>query len=236
VPRGKFVRYKICDEPPISQPPRWQIDPIGHFGTVRPVERQAELPQEKRPARPFSYVDFGLPVTDGASAIFRNDTMPSLVTRLLTLKAVDVMTSKPVTLVATASLASAVATLERHHITGAPVVDDAGKVIGMFSLWDFVRSQTRAGRSASQNLEISPQNSPAGARVPALIDSATVADWMSRTEGSVPRDQLLVEVARTMCIAHWHRVPVVMSDGQLVGIISTMDVLAAVVNLFDELQ
>lgn len=160
--------------------------------------------------------------------------MPSLVTRLLTLKAIDVMTSKPVTLDATASVASAVATLERHQITGAPVVDEAGRVIGMFSLWDFVHSQTRSGRSANRDPENPQLKSPEGARPPALAESVTVADWMSRTEGSVPRDQLLVEVARTMCIAHWHRVPVVMGDGQLVGIISTMDVLAALVNLFDE--
>jgi len=162
--------------------------------------------------------------------------LPSLVTRLLTLKAVDVMTCKPVTLVATASVAAAVATLERHQITGAPVVDDAGKVIGMFSLWDFVRSQTSRARTANQNPENPQQKALDGARPPAVAESATVADWMSRTEGSVPRDQLLVEVARTMCMAHWHRVPVVMGDGQLVGIISTMDVLAALVNLFDELK
>ncbi len=162
--------------------------------------------------------------------------MPSLVTRLITLKAVDVMTCKPVTLVATASVGSAVATLKRHQITGAPVVDDAGRVIGMFSLWDFVRSQTSPERSADQNQENPQQKALDGATPLPSAESATVADWMSRTEGSVPRDQLLVEVARTMCIAHWHRVPVVMADGQLVGIISTMDVLAALVNLFDELK
>jgi CBS domain-containing protein len=161
---------------------------------------------------------------------------PSLVSRLITLKAVDVMTSKPVTLTATASVASAVATLERRHITGAPVVDDAGRVIGMFSLWDFVRSQTSPERSASANPENSQQKKAVDGARPSSAESTTVADWMSRTEGSVPRDQLLVEVARTMCTAHWHRVPVVTGDGQLVGIISTMDVLAALVNLFDELM
>jgi len=162
--------------------------------------------------------------------------MPSLVTRLITLKAVDVMTGKPVTLTATASVASAIATLEQHHITGAPVVDDAGRVIGMFSLWDFVRSQTSPKRSANENQANPQQKTVHGARPSPSTESATVGDWMSRTEGSVPRDQLLVEVARTMCTAHWHRVPVVMGDGQLVGIISTMDVLAALVNLFDELM
>ena len=44
----------------------------------------------------------------------------------------------------------------------------------------------------------------------------------------------LVEVARVMCDGHWHRVPVVDDGGALCGIISTMDVLAALVNAADE--
>jgi CBS-domain-containing membrane protein len=37
-----------------------------------------------------------------------------------------------------------------------------------------------------------------------------------------------------MCDGHWHRVPVVDDAGALCGIISTMDVLAALVNAADE--
>jgi CBS domain-containing protein len=147
--------------------------------------------------------------------------MPSLVTRLIDLKASDVMTRNPVTLKGSETIASAIATLERHQITGAPVVEEGNRLIGILSLWDVVRSRGPAG-------------SPAG-RNQTETDSATVIDCMSPTVSGASPDQLLVDVARKMCVAHWHRVPVVSSDGQLVGIISTMDVLAALVNMFDEL-
>jgi CBS domain-containing protein len=135
--------------------------------------------------------------------------MPSLVTRLINLKASDVMTRNLVTLKGSDSISSAVATLERHQITGAPVVEEGNRLIGILSLWDVVRRQGAVG--------------------------TTVVDCMSPTVVGVSPDQLLVEVARKMCIAHWHRVPVVSSEGRLVGLISTMDVLAALVNMFDEL-
>jgi CBS-domain-containing membrane protein len=140
---------------------------------------------------------------------------------LITLKAADVMTRNPVTLKGSESITSAIATLERHQITGAPVVENGNRLIGILSLWDVVRSR-------------GPAVGPTG-RNQTETNSATVMDCMSPTVSGASPDELLVDVARKMCVAHWHRVPVLSSDGQLVGIISTMDVLAALVNMFDEL-
>ena len=64
--------------------------------------------------------------------------------------------------------------------------------------------------------------------------SEPVGKWMSRRLVSVREDTALVDVARIMCDGHWHRVPVVDRQGQLRGIVSTMDVLAAVVHSADE--
>jgi len=167
--------------------------------------------------------------------------MPSLVTRLINLKASDVMTRNPVTLDGRESVASAVATLQRHQITGAPVVEEGTRLIGILSLWDVVRGEGTAGVSSGRNSKHSCQDPAAQEHAfePAMplthADSATVMDCMSPTVSGASPDQLLVEVARKMCLAHWHRMPVVSSDGQLVGIISAMDVLAALVNMFDEL-
>ncbi len=168
--------------------------------------------------------------------------MPSLVTRMISLKAADVMTRNPVTLRGGESIASAVETLERHQITGAPVVDAEGRLIGVLSLWDVVRSRSAGGDSAGWSGDVfrhngeAAHNAPARARTLRFGESGTVVDCMSPTVSGASPDQLLVEVARKMCLAHWHRVPVVESDGRLVGIISTMDVLAALVNMFDELK
>lgn len=168
--------------------------------------------------------------------------MPSLVTRLISLTASDVMTRDPVTLRGGDSIASAVATLEQHQITGAPVVGGDGKLIGVLSLWDVVhRAQVGGALSArsGEDFRLSGdalQKAPEDARALRFAKGGTVVECMSPTVSGVAPDQLLVEVARKMCIAHWHRTPVVDSDGRLVGIISTMDVLAALVNMFDELK
>ena len=61
-----------------------------------------------------------------------------------------------------------------------------------------------------------------------------VEQRMSRQVTSVAAAAPLIEVARAMCSGHWHRVPVVDDEGALIGIISTMDVLAALVNVADE--
>ncbi len=168
--------------------------------------------------------------------------MPSLVTRLISLKASDVMTRNPVTLQGGESIASAVETLERHQITGAPVVDSEGRLIGVLSLWDVVRSRQGGGELLGRSGEVFRQNgdalqkAPENARSLRFAAGGSVIDCMSPTMSGVSPDQLLVEVARKMCIAHWHRVPVIGADGKLIGIISTMDVLAALVNMFDELK
>jgi CBS-domain-containing membrane protein len=169
--------------------------------------------------------------------------MPSLVTRFIELKAADVMTRNPVTLKGSDSLDSAIATFERHQITGAPVVDEEHRLIGVLSLWDIVRSRDVVGdrwdpteRAFSDESSLDRTPSMTATRTFSVGHPATVVDCMSPTVCGVSPDQLLVEVSRKMCIAHWHRTPVVADDGRLVGIISTMDVLAAFVNMFDEMH
>jgi len=151
----------------------------------------------------------------------------SLAERLMMLKARDVMAREPVVLTADASLSDAVATLERHAITGCPVVDRRGQLIGMLSLWDIARAKEKSPALA-ENAACSQSSEDVSA------GDATVKDRMSHNVGTVSETQSLVEVARTMCREHWHRLPVVGSNRRLKGIISTMDVLAALVNAFDE--
>jgi len=159
--------------------------------------------------------------------------MSSLDARLKTLKARDVMTHNTITLQEKVSLAQAVATLEQRKITGAPVVDPSDKLVGMLSLWDIVRTHDGAsilepcGATRGAETRGEPNARQSG-------NAATVGTCMSRNVGTVAEDQSLVNVARTMCEKHWHRVPVVDKAGRLLGIVSTMDVLAAFVNAFDE--
>jgi CBS domain-containing protein len=169
--------------------------------------------------------------------------MSRLPGRLGELVARDVMTADVITVVDSETIAAAVETLQAHHVSGAPVIDGSGKLVGILSLSDLVR--------ASSGLDQSDEELPPVALAhghdattwdlyekarPFKHESsaATVAEQMSRRITSVTQVAPLVEVARVMCSGHWHRVPVVDESGNLCGIISTMDVLAAMVNTVEE--
>lgn len=168
--------------------------------------------------------------------------MSPLPGRLNSLIARDVMTRSVIVVSADASIQDAVETLKQSRITGAPVVDEARKFVGILSVSDVVASgDDRKKSDAAPPVTLahgedavtwdlfeaaSPLQSNAGA--------TTVRNCMSRQVTSVTESAPLVEVARIMCRGHWHRVPVVDDTGALRGIISTMDVLAAIVNVADE--
>jgi CBS domain-containing protein len=59
---------------------------------------------------------------------------------------------------------------------------------------------------------------------------------MSKRVHSLLPGESLLKAARTMCEQHLHRLPVVDDEGRVVGIISTMDIVAAVVNAVDEMN
>jgi len=168
--------------------------------------------------------------------------MSLLSTRLKSLKARDVMTERLVVLRPDDTIQSAASLLRDLHISGAPVVDDSGAPIGLLSTADIipaVAARLRAGAAAP-----GPAGNADWPEICELLSSETTRDqaggadrvdrWMSRRLVSVRDDLPLVEVARVMCDGHWHRVTVIDAQSRLVGIVSTMDVLAAVVQAADE--
>ena len=69
----------------------------------------------------------------------------------------------------------------------------------------------------------------------APMNRGTTNRNMASAEQSIAADASLLEAGRVMCAAHVHRIPVL--DGErVVGIVSTMDIVAAMVNVVDELD
>jgi CBS-domain-containing membrane protein len=167
--------------------------------------------------------------------------MSNLPGRLGTLRARDVMTPDVIVLREADAIDEAVQTLRANHITGAPVVDGDGRFVGLLSITDLVVSDQPppAGVHHHRDLDHVPANlawnlfDQASPRDPGAAVER-VADRMTRAVATVGLNASLVDVARIMCDGHWHRVPVVKRTGALCGIISTMDILAAVVNVADE--
>jgi CBS-domain-containing membrane protein len=158
--------------------------------------------------------------------------------RMGSLVARDIMTERLVVFSEADPLSHAAQVLRERRISGAPVLGPQGDVVGMLTLTDVV------GDVAGRMRELLDRaGSPAGhadwKELDQLLKNAgspqgTVGERMTRQVVTVHEDAPLVEVARAMCFGHWHRVGVIDVSRRLVGIISTMDVLAALVQASDE--
>jgi CBS-domain-containing membrane protein len=167
-------------------------------------------------------------------------SMSLMTRRLKALTARDVMTERLVVLRPEDTIQHAANLLRDLHISGAPVVDQAGTPIGLLSTTDIVpavAARLRGGQPGTGG-----GNEWADLCALFAADSAgvlpvgedRVGRWMSRKLVSVRDDLPLIEVARVMCDGHWHRVTVIDAQSRLRGIVSSMDVLAAVVQAADE--
>lgn len=167
--------------------------------------------------------------------------MPNLSERLTTLTARDIMTEKLVLLEESHTIQHAANLFRDLQISGAPVVDSGGKPVGLLSVTDIIPA-VAARRSTAPVSPRPPSRESEWEEICEILNADggesgagdLVTKWMSRRLVSVREDTPLIEVARVMCDGHWHRLTVVDSNGKLRGILSTMDVLAALVHAADE--
>lgn len=94
--------------------------------------------------------------------------------------------------------------LVERQVSGAPVVDALGNLVGMLTERDCLRIALEAGYYTNIN--------------------GTVADFMSVDVCTVDAATPIIEVAELFVSSRYRRLPVV-EDGQLIGIITRRDVL-----------
>ena len=122
---------------------------------------------------------------------------------------VDLMTTNVATVSPDTSLRGAARIMFRSQVSGLPVTDDNGLLVGIITEADFLRLEL--SRFESDN--------------PASVES--VADIMTRTVETIGPNTPLIEAAKVMVAREVKRLPVVDDVDQLVGIISRMDVVNA---------
>lgn len=128
----------------------------------------------------------------------------------------EAMTTNVVTVSPDASITTAARIMRDTGISGLPVVDKHGKVVGILTEADLLH---RA---------VVPDPTEIKGRRKRLDSSgSTVADLMSREVVGVNRDDPLAKAARLMERARLRRLVVVGEDFTLQGIISRRDVIAA---------
>ena len=68
--------------------------------------------------------------------------------RMGDMRVADLMTIDPITVAIDATIEEAEELMRRHHVTGLPVVDDAGRLIGVISQTDILFLDVPGGASA----------------------------------------------------------------------------------------
>lgn len=121
----------------------------------------------------------------------------------------DYMTRDVITFHPLQSIADAMDTFLEHKISGAPVMDEDGKLIGILSEIDCMKIM----------VDEAYHNLPHG--------KITVMQYMSNNVAIVPINADVLDVASKFLHTHFRRFPVVDSNGKLVGQVSRRDILQA---------
>lgn len=139
----------------------------------------------------------------------------------------QIMTDEVVAVNMTATVEEAARLLVGHQIMAVPVVDDANRVVGIVNLNDLF-PKLRDMRFSGQRMAHLFNSLINMADLPDYYWSARklpVTEVMNRQLPSLSVDDTLAEVASQLLYSDYHSLPVVEADGQLVGIISRMDLI-----------
>jgi len=140
----------------------------------------------------------------------------------------DVMTKNVITLNSEMSLEQAWNTFYEHKITGAPVVESSGTLVGILSQTDLAReafekhlkgfqeSALHSMTSYFQTLEERP--------LPDFFKRVKVGDIMDQDVVTASINDSIPEVATKMRQNHIHRI-VIVDKEKVVGIVSALDLL-----------
>lgn len=146
------------------------------------------------------------------------------------MKASDIMSTDVVTVGPKASVQEVAELLIKHRISGVPVVDENGHVVGLVSEGDLLRrADAGTGHERSWWLKLL-LGSEGLAREYIHEHSPEVADVMSREIITASPDALVSDLAEILEKHRIKRLPIV-KDGKLVGIVSRANLLHALVSL-----
>ena len=139
----------------------------------------------------------------------------------------DIMSSDVVTLRASDTVHEALDMLVENRVSALPVVDKAKNCVGILSTTDLIDIT----RDVDHDVQYAEDLDPSSRRW--LIDRLihTVGDepltsYMTEDVATVYVEDSLAKAAREMLRNRVHHLPVVDNKDHLVGIISTMDILA----------
>ena len=148
------------------------------------------------------------------------------------IQARDVMTKEVFTVRESATLAEAAKVMRKHHVSGLPIVDKAGRVLGILSEKDILRSlEEPLPSSLPASLIDLVLTGGAGAQASLdklrdHLEANRVERWMTPDPIVVHPAASVADIAELMRERKINRVPVV-EGKRLIGIVTRYDVLNA---------
>jgi CBS domain-containing protein len=143
----------------------------------------------------------------------------------------DVMSTEVLTFERATTVEDAIAGLTARGFSGAPVVDEDGRLVGLLDDSDLILSESRV--HAPSAIEILGAYIP----LPGALDrfreelqhalARTVGELMDPDPPSLGTDATVEDVATLMLDRHVSRIPVVDADRRVVGIVSRGDLVTA---------
>jgi CBS domain-containing protein len=130
----------------------------------------------------------------------------------MTVAVAELMERKVRTVRSEATVAEAIAELADAHISGMPVVDGAGRMLGVLSTTDLLTAEAETDDASARNT---------------LWKHTPVRELMTPRPFTIAPDEDVREAARQMLYAEVHRLFVAEGD-QVIGVISTTDIVRAV--------
>jgi CBS domain-containing protein len=144
----------------------------------------------------------------------------------------DVMSESPVSVRADAFLHEAIVLLADKGFSAAPVIDQAGKPVGVLSQSDIVIHDRERVAHAAPTAEYynraelrAKSGEPAKGFQVERVDKTRVGDVMTPVVFSVKPDAPAAKAVSEMLALRVHRLFVVDDSGVLVGVISALDIL-----------
>ena len=139
------------------------------------------------------------------------------------IKAADVMTRDVASVRSDASLTEVAEIMANRGISGLPVIDAEGKLVGVISEKDFLVAM--AGPEARTFMDVVMSCLKDRACLAAPVKIRNAGQLMSSPAVTVNPDTPVMEVADILTQKKINRVPVVDREGRMVGIVSRADVV-----------
>lgn len=167
-------------------------------------------------------------------AILAAEVLETLAFRSRT--AEEVMTANPISVRESVTIHEAVGFLVDKGISGAPVIDESGRPVGVISQSDILFHE----RETPDRLEPPEYESGQPLMRKAYdefqierVDSTRVSELMTPAVFAVGRTTPILQVVKEMCTLNVHRLFVVDGDGVLVGVITALDLLRDLIGMED---